>query len=136
MKTCKGCGGTAPTFLTSTPDGGEWPTELLRGEIPRGWAPEPVWALWRRESFCLSQSSNRRSYSPQPTNVSTALPFRVTEQTSFSSAVSEQLQNAMCGGTQRHFLVITYHRRRKHFASYEPKLRLMNEPNRRLSRLS
>jgi hypothetical protein len=78
MKTW-GDGGIAP-FLTSALDGGEWwasrpscfnPEEIARDafEQEAGWAPEPVWMLWRREKIsCPSWEYNpgrvARSQSP------------------------------------------------------------------------
>jgi hypothetical protein len=49
-----------PSFLTLALDGGEWSvrcpcpfTSRERGLVPTGqeagWAPEPVWTLWRRD---------------------------------------------------------------------------------------
>jgi hypothetical protein len=51
--------GTAPTFLTSALDGGEWSASRAgsfileeRAPVPigyeAGWFPEPIWTLWRR----------------------------------------------------------------------------------------
>jgi hypothetical protein len=54
-----GIGGTAPPFLTSALDGGEW-SDLLSDCFtaservpPIGWAPEPAWTLWNRKKSLL-----------------------------------------------------------------------------------
>jgi hypothetical protein len=55
----RGCGGTAPPFLTSAVDGGEWPDlrpgRFIPGDTARGthkedgWVPKPVCTPWSRE---------------------------------------------------------------------------------------
>jgi hypothetical protein len=57
------CGGIAPPFLTWALDGGErsasragrFTTEERKTQIQigqeAGWAPEPVWTLWKRKKF-------------------------------------------------------------------------------------
>jgi hypothetical protein len=50
-----GSGGTAPTFLTSALDGGEWlasrPGSFASGKEPpkAGWISEQFWTLWTRD---------------------------------------------------------------------------------------
>jgi hypothetical protein len=48
-------GGIAPPFLSSELDRGEWSVYVPAALPPEvGWAPKPVWALWRRENLAPS----------------------------------------------------------------------------------
>jgi hypothetical protein len=52
-----GNGGVSPPLLTLALDGGEWQASipgnepLVPTEYETGWAPGPVWTLWRREKY-------------------------------------------------------------------------------------
>jgi hypothetical protein len=61
-------GGISPPFLTSALDGGEWSASRPGRFTPWGKsplypldrrAPEPVWTLWRRETFCSAGNRTR-----------------------------------------------------------------------------
>jgi hypothetical protein len=62
-------GGTAPPFLISVLDGGEWaasrtfhfnPVKELPVPIrlEGGWTPELMWTLWRKEKYRTAWESN------------------------------------------------------------------------------
>jgi hypothetical protein len=56
-------GGIAAPFLTSALNGGEWLASLLDRITPAlhpaGWAPCPVWTLWRTEKSCPAGNQTR-----------------------------------------------------------------------------